>query len=279
MGRRIKTLGLATIAALQGNRSRGRIPILGYHAIDDSGSYVSRAPRIFQTEIETLARLGCAGWSMSQLMNTVKAGAPIPDRVIVLTFDDGFRNFKDAAWPVLCSVGFSATLYVPTDYVGGTADWYRAYHLEPFLMLSWDELRQLRDQGADIQSHGCSHRKLTEISGDDARRELEQSKALIERELGVDVRHFCYPFGFHNAAVRRAAAESGYESAVTMKPGSYRMGDDTRAIRRLGLDFINVTDHATAERVARSCADGSYETYLRIKVALHRLLGIGRKHT
>ena len=83
-------------------------------------------------------------------------GGRIRDRVVALTFDDAYRDFVTAAWPLLRRYGFTATMFVPTDHVGGRADWDR--HLgEPADLMSWRELSALADQGLAIGAHSGSH--------------------------------------------------------------------------------------------------------------------------
>lgn len=274
MGKLAKIVGLRLCSLLTRPRPAPGIPVLAYHSVDDSGSYLSTAPEIFEMEIACLAKLGYRGVSISHLMSMVEDGKPVPPETVALTFDDGLRNFRDTAWPVLDRAGFSATIYVPTDFVGKTTTWYSDHHLKPMPVLSWNDLRDLRGKGADVQSHGCSHRRLSALPEHEMLAELRQSRAAMRENLDGDIKHFCYPFGDFNDSVKAAAKVCGYKSAVATIPGRYRVGDDPHEIRRDCLDYVNIADAATVELVIGACMEGSYSKYVRAKVALRRLCGL-----
>jgi peptidoglycan/xylan/chitin deacetylase (PgdA/CDA1 family) len=273
MGKLAKTVGLNACSLLARLRAVKGIPILTYHSIDDSGSYPSTSPRLFEVEMTCLARLGCVGLSVARLMTLLIRGE-IPPRSVGLTFDDGLQSFMDSAWPVLKRLGFSATVFVPVDFVGGATTWFANHGLRPMPVLSWDNLRRLRDESVDIQSHGCSHRRLTGLAEPDMLADLQRSKATLREELNTDIDHVCYPYGDFNDAVKTAANACGYQSALTTLPGRYRIDDDPYAIRREDLDYVNITDTETAELVIGACVEGSYSLYIKAKLALHRLIGL-----
>ena len=210
---------------------------------------------------------------MSRLMSMVQQGEAIPPGTVGLTFDDGFRSFLVEAWPILKRAGFSATVFVPIDFVGASSSWHADYGLPPVPCLDWDELRQLRDEGADIQSHGCSHRKMTELAEPELMAELQRSKETLSTQLGVDSTHFCYPFGSFNAAVKQATVKCGYQSAVSTIPGLYQAGDDPYELRREGLDSVHIPDAETANLIISACVDGSYPMYINAKLAFLTLFG------
>jgi hypothetical protein len=276
MGTLAKTVGLRACALLGGTRQAEGVPILAYHSVDNSGSYLSTSPEIFAAEVACLAKLGCTGVSVARLISLAQRPEPIPAGTVGLTFDDGLQNFMDSAWPILKLAGFSATIFVPVDFVGGAATWFAAHGLSPLPVLSWDALRRLRDESVDIGSHGCTHRKLTSLSASDIREELARSKAALGRELGIEIDHFCYPYGDVNDAVKTAVQSCGYRTACTTIPGRHRAGDDPYAIRRASLDMVDIADAKTAERVIEACVKGSYTMYSKIKIALHQLLGSSR---
>ena len=103
--------GLGYLLKLQG------IPILAYHSIDDSNSNISISPEIFDRQMNYLKGSGLHVTSLAQLM-TVLYEREVPEKILVLTFDDGLKNFYEAAWPILNKYGFSATVFVPTDFIG-----------------------------------------------------------------------------------------------------------------------------------------------------------------
>jgi len=273
LGRSAKIVGLKVCSLFRGRRGDGGVPVLAYHSVDGSGSYLSTSPAIFKAEIECLVRLGCSGVSVSKFAAMMDAGARPPERTVVLTFDDGLRNFLEAAWPVIRDAGFGATLYVPTAFVGKTSAWYADYGIDPMPALTWDELRRLRDEGTDIQGHGHSHRKLTSLAAHELPRELVRSRETLARELATDVAHFCYPFGDFNPEVRDAVQTDGYRTAVTTVPGRFCPGDDVFAMKRENLDMVTLEDEHTAEHVMRACVNGTFSMYIRSRDRILKALG------
>jgi peptidoglycan/xylan/chitin deacetylase (PgdA/CDA1 family) len=268
MGRIAKTVGLTICsAAATLIRPRG-LPVILYHSIDDSCSYLSTSRKIFEVQMKYLKSQGFKSVSMDRLMTLKYSGRQAPAKSVVLTFDDGLRNFRTNAWPLLAHLGFSATVFVPTNFIGGESSWYADFGLAPMPMMDWSELREVKEQGADIQSHGCSHRELNRLSLSKIRREVRESKDTLEQALGCPVNHFCYPFGEENEEVRSVLKEAGYQSGSSVVQGLYRFQDDPYSIKRLGLDLITLHDAKTAVRAMRACVQGSFTWYVRIRKAL-----------
>jgi peptidoglycan/xylan/chitin deacetylase (PgdA/CDA1 family) len=241
--------------------------------VDDSGSYVSIAISHFRACMERLAERGYKGVTMAEASEQIRAGS-VPERVAVLTFDDGLTSFGEQAWPLMREYGHRGTLFVPVDYVGGVSAWYKDYGLPPMRTHTWDELRKLRDEGADIQSHGCRHPKLSTVDAAVLREELARSREVLERELAMTIEHFCYPFGDYDEAVIAAARACGYATAVTTDPGWWRPDSDRLAIPRDCLDVVNLHDSAFSKRVIDACLDGSFSRYVRIRDRLRAAVGM-----
>jgi len=259
-------LGLGHLLKPQGT------PVLVYHSIDGSNSNISISPKIFAIQMSYLNEAGFQVISLGQLMEKVRFKQHIPGKTIVLTFDDGLKNFYTAAWPVLARYGFSATVFVPTDFIGKQSWWYADYDLKPVPMLDWPQLRELSANNMDIQSHGCSHCKLTEVAPPDFQRELGKSKQVLEDGLGRSADFFCYPFGEVNQDIAAAAGAAGYKGAACMDQGLYNPGDDPYLIKRESLDYISIPDKRTALLSIETCAQGTFAWYVRTK---RRLKGYG----
>ena len=212
------------------------VPILMYHRIAEHGPAALAPYRVsparFERQLAYLRRHGYRTISLAQWLAAMRdRDGLIDDRVVILTFDDAYRDFLTDAWPLLCRHGFGATMFVPTDQVGGRAEWDRAYG-EPAALMSWDELRQLAGHGLEIGAHTCSHPYLTRIGARRLIAEGRVAKARLEAELGRTVELLAYPYGDQNLKVRRAMAGSGYRAAVTTQPGLSRLGDNPMALPR-----------------------------------------------
>ena len=247
--------------------SRRGVPILGYHSVGHVHSHINILPALFSVQMKELQSLGFRGVSFKTFVDLIEAGDGLPRDVVVLTFDDGLKNFRDNAWPILAECGFGATNFVPTDYVGGTASWYASSGLDPLPTLDWDELRDLKQAGCDIQSHGCSHRRLRELTPDDLAEEAARSKALLEEHLGNGVDLYGYPFGGVSVEYADALRATGYRAAVTVKQGLYRRGNNPFRIKRQILDYITIADEPTARLSIRACLNGGFARYVRTRNA------------
>jgi len=264
----LRNTTLSFFSGVSGWLRKSGVPVLGYHSVGHVDSHINIRPDIFTVHMEVLREYGYRGVSLKTLIDLVEAGERLPDDIVVLTFDDGLRNFREHAWPVLSKCGFSATNFVATDFVGGKAEWYASCRLDPLPVMGWDELRDLRRAGADIQSHGCSHRRLKELSSDELRREAALSRSLLEKQLGETVDLYCYPFGDVSRHCARAVKEAGYRAAVTVKHGLYGKGQDLFRIRRQILDYITISDETTARLSIRACLNGGYGNYVATRNAL-----------
>jgi peptidoglycan/xylan/chitin deacetylase (PgdA/CDA1 family) len=189
--------------------------VLMYHSISRPRGRLGKLGVSPGLLAEHLWLLRSHGYELTGLTEALALTAAEPSRAIVaLTFDDGYCDFLDAAVPALEAAGARATLYVPTMFVGGAADWLgSAAHSMPPL-LSWGELRECVDTACvEIGSHSHTHSHLDTLTAEEVHREVVRSKVLLEDRLQVPVRSFCYPHGYHSRAVREAVRSAGYDNA------------------------------------------------------------------
>ena len=190
-------------------------PVLMYHSISRVSGPLRKLGVSPGLLAEQLGLLRSHGYELMGLTEALALTATDPSRAVVaLTFDDGYRDFLDAAVPALEAVGARATLYVPTMFIGGPACWLGAdaHSLPP--LLSWSELRDCVDAGCvEIGSHSHTHSHLDTLSVGELHAEVVQSKMLLEDGLQVPVRSFCYPHGYHSRPVREAVRDAPYDNA------------------------------------------------------------------
>ncbi len=197
-------------------RGTTTIPILMYHYVrvvtdpkDTIGIGLSVKPALFAQQMQYLADNGYTTLTMQEVYDILQGRKTLPAKPIALTFDDGYRDFYTAAWPVLQQHGFKATNYVITDFIG-----WDAY-------MTWPMLQELSAGGqVEIGAHSRSHADLRTLSADKLMDEVSGSKAILETGLGRPVGAFCYPAGFYNAAVSAAVRRAGYQTATTVQPGT-----------------------------------------------------------
>ena len=239
------TLCLTRPLAATGVVDRGEaLPILMYHSISEDaekgvGSYyrVATNPRRFAEQMRWLAELGYVGVSLEEALRITSESGGEQRRIAVITFDDGFRDFHTAAWPVLRSHKFSATMYLPTAYIGSARKSFRGKEC-----LTWDEARELRAQGIEFGSHTVTHPELYKIPWAEIKQELELSKKQIERELKEEISSFGYPYAFPQqdrrfvGAFKELLREKGYRSCATTRIGRVKLQDDRLSLKRLPVN-------------------------------------------
>ena len=150
-----------------------------------------------------------------------------------VTFDDGFRNVFDLALPVLRARGLRAIQFIVAGLIGGEDAWDRAIGEPPQGLMDDGQIREWLAEGHEIGSHTLTHPHLPALSREQARAEIFDSRKRLEDRFGVPVRHFCYPYGDQDEAVRELVGEAGYLSAPTVVFGTNLPGADPRALHRV----------------------------------------------
>jgi peptidoglycan/xylan/chitin deacetylase (PgdA/CDA1 family) len=183
-----------------------RSAILTYHSLDDSGSVISTAPEIFRRQIESLAGSGIP-------LVPVNRVASCPGSV-ALTFDDGYSNLAEHAFPVLEQFRVPATIFVVSRYCGLVNRWpsQSPGAVPEMPLLSWDQLATV-PPGIEIGAHTATHPRLSAISPDECDREMHECREEIQQRLARPVRWLAYPYGSCSTSVCSSAARY-FELAV-----------------------------------------------------------------
>lgn len=229
------------------------IPIITYHSIDDSGSVISTSPAIFARQMRFLFENGYSALTLRDLISIVDNDGQLPPNPIVLTFDDGFQNFYHHALPILSDVNFKATVFVVTDFCGRYNDWPgNPSDLPRSPLLSWQEIRELDENGIEFGAHGKNHSDLTKQSPEAAKIEILGSKARLEDSIGRKVHSFAYPYGRFNSATRGLAA-ANFDGACSTKLGKYGSNDDLYTMNRLDAYYLG--NHRVFEMLSTAAFD------------------------
>jgi peptidoglycan/xylan/chitin deacetylase (PgdA/CDA1 family) len=213
------------------------VPILTYHALDDSGSVVSFPPSLFRDQVRSMHARGFVGLSLSQLLDAWDAGAALPPRSVVITFDDAYASVLERAAPVLVEARFSATVFAVAGACGGTNEWGGMDDVPRMPLLSWEELRALAGAGFDVGSHSMSHAWLPGLDDAALHREVTGAAAMIEDRLGRPVTTFAYPYGAHDERVV-AAVRRRHRGAVSVVMRTARASDDRMLLPRLDAYYL-----------------------------------------
>lgn len=212
--------------------------LLTYHAIEPGRGPLFVHPDTFASHLDCIVESGAEAVTVSGLAKALREST-LRRRMVAITFDDGIASVARFAAPLLAERGLPATVFCVAGHVGGRSDWASARPGAPVLELAGaEELAQLARQGLEIGCHGMTHAPL--VSGDEAflRRELVDSKLLLEELARAPVTTLAYPYGDRpGERARRAIAES-YEAACTTRAGSVGAGADRFALRRVDAHYL-----------------------------------------
>ena len=209
------------------------IPILTFHSIDNRGEVISFSPHLFRSGVTKLREQGYTTLSLIKGAESLRRGAPLPERSFIITFDDGYENFYTEALPVLQECRMTATVFI----VGGTTSSNERAPFEGRAMLSWKQIRETLQCGMDIGSHTLTHPDLTKLSQDQIEAEINDSKKLLEDRLGESISSFAYPFGRYDTRSRQVVGQS-FDCACSDRLGIASSGSDLYALERVDAYYL-----------------------------------------
>lgn len=194
-----------------------RVTVLMFHDVvterGKGGVYFDSTVSEFNEILDYFEEQGAHYLSLKELHEHLVTGKEVPERSVVLTFDDNYQGFYDNAWPILKAKNIPSGMFVHTDFVGNKSGSHPK--------MSWEQLTELDTSGlVEIGSHTCSHPgDLKSLPRDVQERELTKSKSILEEKLGHPVPYFAYPVGSADAQTVALAKEIGYTMSFTMKNG------------------------------------------------------------
>ena len=205
------------------------VPILMYHHIEP----------VARSEGDPVRALGISKDRFDEQMNYLKNGGYIvigladlyrkiatresTEKNVVLTFDDGYIDNFEVAWPIMQKYGFKGTFFIISNRIG-TSDY-----------MSNEQIKTLQDSGCEIGSHTQTHPDLTKLSISRLKEEIEGSKASIGEIIGQEIISFCYPAGRFNSQVENEVRSAGYQIAVTTSRWRPFSTDDLLAVSRIRM--------------------------------------------
>lgn len=222
------------------------IPILMYHSIADEEETgvqpyyrTTTTPAVFALHMKHLADHGYRTINVADAVKFLQDGSPT-EKCAVITFDDGYRNFYHHAFPILSRYHFSATVFLPTAYIGTQPVQFKGRDC-----LTWNEVRELRKHGVSFGSHTVTHPQLASLDAAGVRSEIVRSKQTLDDNLGEAIDCFAYPYAFPEQNVsfvsmlRDTLVEAGYHQGVSTRIGTARRQEDCYFLRRLPMNTLD----------------------------------------
>ena len=240
---RFATLYLVNPLRRSASPDKPAIPILMYHSISDDAETVhpyyrtSTSPQQFALQMKYLHENGYTACSPAQAIQQLQQQAQPGAKHVVITFDDGFRDFYQHAFPALSQYGFSAMMFLPTAYIGD-----RTLQFKGKDCLTWAEVRELNNHGILFGSHTVTHPQLRELSVPALNEEIANSKATIEEKLGSAVDAFAYPYAFPQTdsdftkMLRDLLRGAGYQNGVSTIVGRANRNSEPLFLERLPVN-------------------------------------------
>ena len=214
-----------------------RFVILMYHMVSEPETAAEEKyacpPRQFEKHIQMLLNEGFKPISIETVESYYSQNNPIPDKSFLITLDDGFEDNYNNAYPILQRYKIPAVIYLATGLLGKTNQWMSAPAFSERKMLSWRQIQEMASQGIHFGSHTVSHPKLTELDDESVHIELIQSKKMIEDQLGLECRHFAYPYGLLTEKTRELVQQAGFKTACSTRSGFNNAERDPFMLHRI----------------------------------------------
>jgi peptidoglycan/xylan/chitin deacetylase (PgdA/CDA1 family) len=221
--------------------NRRRVTILCYHSVTAHEPPILNDPHklhvpgsLFVKQLEYLRRFHNV-ISLDEFLGAVREHRELPDHSVVLTFEDGVRNFLTVAAPHLRRLGMPATNFIITGHTSLAVQPNANHKWQPAddrTFLSWPDVEELAQAGIQFGSHTCSHPNLTELSVAEAEKELTDSHEILSARIPQNHFPLSYPFGLISGEICQLAEDAGYSCGMTTRAGANDGQSDLFALRR-----------------------------------------------
>ncbi len=209
---------------------------VGGPAVDARTRRLNVSQRMFSFQMWSLKAAGYRVVSLKEILEFA-GGTEKRGRFACLTFDDGYMDFYDNAFPVLKKYGYPSTVFMVSGLAGRVNLWDSAKYKNGYgkrPLLDWQKAKELSAGGVTFGAHTMTHPHLTRIPAARMKDEILDSKLEIEDRTGSPVDFFCYPYGDYNKDVMREVREAGFLGATSSKRGFVLRGDDFFKLKRMG---------------------------------------------
>ncbi len=200
--------------------------VIMYHRFGED-KYAATNIRIdqFREHIEELKSGPYTVLPLNEIVDRLKSGQPLPDRTVALTMDDAYRSVYDVAWPMLREANLPFTVFVAVE---GVDKQYPG-------MMTWDQLRELRDGGVHFGHHTYSHAHLPALSAAEIEADIKLANERYQEELGFVPAIFAYPYGEYGSEVKSVIRRLGFKAAFGQQSGVAYSGHDRLELPRFAM--------------------------------------------
>lgn len=204
------------------------VPVLCYHSISDDTTLknpIVVSTTLFREHLQVIKDNGYTTLTIEQLNNYITNKQAIPEKSVVITFDDAYLDNYTLAFPILKEFNMTATIFAISDFL----------NTDPYMTTS--NIKEMITYGIDIQSHTSTHSELAKLSYENQLKELSDSKKSIETLTNKPVLSIAYPFGSYNENTLKAATAAGYSMAFTVKKGFSTRIQNHYELSRILIDY------------------------------------------
>lgn len=243
---------------MSSEQTADRVAVLMYHRIDRHAEPRDAAycvtPNLFARHLDWLASNGYQPCSVGAFEQWYLHAAALPDRSILITFDDGFRGLHEYALPLLAARRWPATVFLVSGLIGASDIWAsREFGVAgAHALLDRAQITEMAQCHFEFHSHSRTHPDLTALSDHELRDQLTGSREELQDLLGRPVDYLAFPFGRVDARVKEAARSAGYRLGFSVLAGFNQRAGDAFEVRRL-----DVTGRDSRARFGRKVALGS----------------------
>jgi peptidoglycan/xylan/chitin deacetylase (PgdA/CDA1 family) len=212
------------------------LPILLYHRVgpEHAGTVpgLNIVPEVFEQQVRWLKRNSYSTITPSDWLEWLRRAKPLPPKPIILNFDDGYADTDNYALPILWRYGFTATIYVVTEEIGGINRWDHAQDWAALPLMSVDQIRHWVAKGFEFGAHSRNHPHLTTLSRSELIDQIRGSASDLSQIIGKPVSSFAYPYGEYDQEVTRVV-ERNFDTAMTCDPGLNCLSSHPALLRRI----------------------------------------------
>lgn len=213
-------------------KSSKRIPILMYHRVDNSeDNEIVLSKEVFKKQMDYLKDNNFTTINFDELYSYFLDDSSLPNKPVILTFDDGYEDNYQNAYPILKEHGFKATVFMITS------------EIDKNKFMNVSQIKELDKNNIRIESHTVSHPRLNTLSIDEQINELKNSRDSLQKVLGREVKYIAYPYGEYNEDTLAALDKVGYNMAVTTFYGKAKKMDGFYNLHRFPINSKDQFTH------------------------------------